>query len=60
MKNPIPSTQASNKEKLEAFEKLQTINVASEAILIVCKTFNSSIEDALPLIIANAKRIQNK
>ena len=44
----------------EGLMKLNTINEAARSILVVCQTFNSTIDNAMPLILATAERMQTE
>lgn len=43
---------------LEQYKKLNTINDAAKALKIVADTFDCSLEDVIPVILAMAKKIK--
>lgn len=59
MKN---TKEFSNKNEtiLKAYAAINTINEAARAIILVCKECNVTIEEALPLITATAKKLQKQ
>ena len=44
----------------DSLMKLNTINIAADAIINVCNTFNMSIEQVMPIIIARAEVVSKE